>query len=51
MRGCTTVPFSILFADTLSTHGLSWTIDHYIRNGMQRWEVEFWLRSTRANYY
>lgn len=45
MRGTLTIPFSSLFADTISTHGVTWAYAYYTRHGMPEWEFGLWFRS------
>lgn len=49
MQGSPSLPFSILFADTLATHGIEWARAHYIKRGMPAWEFTFWVSAT-ANF-
>jgi hypothetical protein len=45
MRGSVAVPFSVLFADTVQTHGLFWAMMYYCEDhGMSAWEFSFWVR-------
>lgn len=47
MQGCVTVPFSSLFADTVSEHGAEWAHRYYcVKRGMPYWEFRFWLSAT-----
>jgi len=47
MSGTPTIPFSALFADTITKHGRSFGFDHYVcRKRMPVWEFQFWLRAT-----
>ncbi len=42
--GSVAVPFSTMFEDNLSTHGLEWTKQFYVdKNGMSEQEFSFWL--------
>lgn len=45
MHGSPALPFSALFADTVSTHGAAWAHAHYTRRGMPAWEFAFWMRA------
>lgn len=45
MKGSITVPFSELFRDTISTHGVVWAFQYYVRkHGMSEWEFMFWRK-------
>lgn len=42
--GTVAVPFSVLFEDTLETHGLEFARSFYVeKNGMSEQEFSFWL--------
>ncbi len=42
MQGSISLPFSVLFTDTINTHGTNWSYRYYVcRNGMS--DTEFWL--------
>ncbi len=47
MQGSIELPFSVLFKDTVDTHGTDWAKKHYMKNGMPEWEFQFWLAATR----
>lgn len=46
MRGSIQVPFSVLFRDTVLTHGADWADMHYLKRGMSATELAFWHRAT-----
>ena len=49
MKGSLTIPFSELFRDTISTHGVVWAWLYYVRkHGMSEWEFNFWRKACHA---
>ena len=47
MKGSIAIPFSELFADTVTQHGAAWARVYYMARGMASWEFRFWLGQFR----
>lgn len=49
MKGSLTVPFSELFKDTITNHGVVWAWNYYVRqHKMAQWEFNFWRMACRG---
>lgn len=48
MHGTPEIPFSVMFNDTLNTHGTNWAYRYYVRqHKMPEWEFWFWVGERR----